>query len=427
MSARGDGQQIEIQLGHLCNNTCVFCVSGQMTQQKLARPIPLAPVLAALQEARAQGVARVTFLGGEPTIQRSFLPALKAAVELGFPDIVIFTNLVRGREERFLEEVTALGRFTWRISIQGGDEETHDRVVGRPGAWAKIQAGLQWLGSRGHDLTANACINAHSHRSLPGYVDLVRATGLRQLHLDMVRPGSTGVRTEEHQRALLGSYPAMAPFLGEMLDGFDAWNPDFEVNVGNFPFCLLPHHAHRIAHGGEDTLTVTTDARGDLGRVWDKYAHQGADKVLGPQCDRCVFRANCRGVPAQYASFHGLVALNAVSAEDLQALDPRVRRWLDTGWRPGRAPTDPQRDLKRIARLLRTLKAGAPWAGWALAGTRALADGQGAVVTLRSAAGSLDVTIRTRPSLKVSFQPGEGTDAVHVRAPIEAMAGALRG
>ena len=28
--------QIELQLGHVCNNRCVFCVSGQLTEQRLA-------------------------------------------------------------------------------------------------------------------------------------------------------------------------------------------------------------------------------------------------------------------------------------------------------------------------------------------------------------------------------------------------------
>lgn len=402
-------------------------MSGQLTQQRLAKRIPLAPVLEVLEGARAQGIERVTFLGGEPTIQSSFLPALTAAVDLGFPDIVIFTNLVRGREPRFLEQVCALGRFTWRVSVQGGDEATHDRVVGRSGAWGKIQAGLAWLGERGHDLTANSCINELSYRSAPGYVDLCRSTGLRQLHLDMVRPASTGVRSEEHQRGLLARYEDMAPYLGRMLDGFDAWRPDFEVNVGNFPFCLLPQHAHRIAHGGEDTLTVTTDARGDLGRIWDKYAHQGADKVLADTCSDCAFAASCRGVPAQYAAFHGLGALQPVPAADVAGLDPRVGRWLETGWRPGREPPTSDASLARMARVMRRLRAGAPWAGWEMAGWRAMPDGNGAIVTLTDDRRSLDVCITTRPRLKMTFQPGPGTSTDEARPAIEAVAGALRG
>ena len=346
---------------------------------------------------------------------------------MGFDDIVIFTNLVRGREPRFLARVAELGRFTWRVSIQGGDAQTHDRVVGRPGAWAKIQSGLAWLGQRGHDLTANACINELSHRSVLGYVDLARSSGLSQLHLDMVRPGSTGARSEEHIRGLLARYSDMAVYLRQMLDAFDAWNPDFEVNVGNFPFCLLPNHAHRVVHGGQDTLTVTTDDRGDLGRVLDKYAYQGADKVLSEACEGCSFRASCQGVSAQYADIFGLDELHPFADAGIDRLDPRVRRWLDTGWRPGRAQAPSTADLLGIARVVRRLRRGAPWAGWTVAGVRASPDGGGAIVSLMEAGRSLDVAVATRPHLKVTFQPGAGTSTDEARGAIEAIAGALRG
>ncbi|HYD49196.1 MAG TPA: hypothetical protein VEB21_12645, partial [Terriglobales bacterium] len=49
------GHRFEIQLGHLCNNRCVFCSSGQLTALKIARPVPIEPILEALDQARAAG------------------------------------------------------------------------------------------------------------------------------------------------------------------------------------------------------------------------------------------------------------------------------------------------------------------------------------------------------------------------------------
>ena len=81
----------------------------------------------------------------------------------------------------------------------------------------------------------------------------------------------------------------------------------------------------------------------------------------------------------------------------------------------------------KVARLVRRLKRGAPWAGWSFAGFRATDREDGAVVTLTEAAGSLDVHIETTPGLKVSFRPSPGTSTDAARAPIEAIASALRG
>jgi len=88
-------EQIEIQLGHLCNNRCVFCVSGQMSERRMAGQIPEEPVIAELRRAHDSGIRRVTFLGGEPTIQQNFIPAITAAKELGFSEIILFTNGVQ--------------------------------------------------------------------------------------------------------------------------------------------------------------------------------------------------------------------------------------------------------------------------------------------------------------------------------------------
>jgi len=423
----------------MCNNICLFCVSGQMTQQKLARRVPLESIVAVLEEARARGVSRVTFLGGEPTIQPSFLPALQRALDLGFSDIVIFTNLVRGREPSFLERVSQMGKFSWRISIQGGNEEAHDLVVGRVGAFAKIEAGLRWLGERGHDLTANACINEDSYRSAPDYVDLVQRHGIRQLHLDMVRPRNTGIRSAAEMEHMLARYSDMADSLGEMLDRFDAWNPDFEVNIGNLPFCVLPRHAHRIVHGGEDTITVSSDGGGTSFRVWKKYDHQGSDKVHVERCADCTFHSHCRGVPADYATLHGTDELQPVSSAEVDQLDPRVRRWLETGWRPGREPSaggeqkeespEETRALLRVVQLARGLKRASPFGDWRFENVQRISR-IGVLVTLSREDASLHVKLEARPSQKrpvhVSFELPEELSQESLKPVVEAISEALR-
>ena len=259
VTARGDGDRVEIQLGHFCNNRCVFCVSGQLTEQKLAPRIELEPIVAALEAAAERGVRRVTFLGGEPTIQPSFQPALERAVALDFEEIVIFTNGVRTWKAPFMEHVVSLGRFTWRFSLQGGDEETHDRVVGRRGAFERIRRGMLWLSERQQDITVNMCVNGHSYRSLPLFPELLVGRGPRQLHVDTVRPNGAGVRSEQELDGLLVPYSDMAPFFEAMLQGFSELDPSFEVHVGNLPYCVLPGWTAWLHHGGEATATVTTD------------------------------------------------------------------------------------------------------------------------------------------------------------------------
>jgi MoaA/NifB/PqqE/SkfB family radical SAM enzyme len=327
VTTSGSGHRFEIQLGHLCNNRCVFCSSGQLTAMKIARPVPLEPIVEALEEARAAGATHLTFLGGEPTIHKRFLEALAKAVELGFEHIVIFTNGVMFPHPGFIDSVTALGNFEWRISIQGATEEAHVAATERPQSFKRILHGLAELQRRGQLVTTNMCVNERSYRSLPHYPELLKRYGVRQLHVDIVRPESTGERDEAYLAEIMPRYSDMAPFYAEMLEGFDAWNPDFDVNVGNLPYCILPAWGSRIHHGGQQTVTKSSDGAG-LEDAMNKYEWQTSLRTHLPTCEQCVFRSRCTGIFRVYLELHGGDEFQPISREALAALDPERRNFV---------------------------------------------------------------------------------------------------
>ncbi len=321
----GTAELVEIQLGHMCNNRCVFCSSGQATQMGQAFPMDAAPVMAALEQAKRQRARKVTFLGGEPTLQRAFLPALRRATDLGFEEIEIFTNGAKAARRSFVDEVAAIGRFSWRFSIQGGTEEAHDEAVVKRGAFARICRAMDNVRAHGHRITANACINERSYRSLPDYVALVKRHGIEQLHIDVVRPSSAGQRSDAYLGEIMPRHVDMAASFDAMLTAFEAWDPDFDVNVGNYPYCLLPQWSHRIHHGGMETLTLASDLDNDL-TAKDKYAAQHSDKQHGPRCRACAFERQCSGVFDAYARIHGTDELRPVTAAAWAALDASGER-----------------------------------------------------------------------------------------------------
>jgi MoaA/NifB/PqqE/SkfB family radical SAM enzyme len=327
VTTSGTGHRFEIQLGHLCNNRCVFCSSGQLTAMKVARPVPLEPIITAIEEARAAGATHLTFLGGEPTIHKRFLEALAKAVKLGFEHIVIFTNGVMFPHPGFIDSVTALGNFEWRISIQGATDEAHVAATGRPESFKRIVHGLAELQRRGQLVTTNMCVNERSYRSLPHYPELLARYGVRQLHVDIVRPESTGERDEDYLRDIMPRYSDMAPYYAEMLAGFERWDPDFDVNVGNLPYCILPEWGSRIHHGGQETVTKSSDATG-LEDEMNKYEWQTSLRTYLPGCADCVFRARCTGIFRVYLEVHGGDEFKPVSREALAALDPQRRNFV---------------------------------------------------------------------------------------------------
>ncbi len=242
-------KQIEIQLGHMCNNRCVFCVSGQETAKGQAGPMDVAPMLAEIGKAYAGGHRKLTLLGGEPTLQPGFLDVLRHAVALGFEEIVIFTNGVKTARPAFLDEILATGgKFTWRISIQGATEASHEETTLKDGSFARILRTMTLLRDRGERITVNMCVVSSNYASVSAFPALLGPFGVTQLHLDMVRPLDAGERTEAELRAMIPRYSDMVPALTEMARGFP---PGFDVNVGNLPYCIAPELEPLLHQYGE--------------------------------------------------------------------------------------------------------------------------------------------------------------------------------
>jgi MoaA/NifB/PqqE/SkfB family radical SAM enzyme len=326
----GTRDRFEIQLSHLCNNRCVFCVSGQMTQLRRTRPTPLGDLRARFDEARARGIDEVTIMGGEPTIHPTFFPILDYAIELGFGRIVIFTNGARLDQAKFLDRILAYGadRFSWRISIQGWDEATHDATTRKPGAFRRIVAGMQTLGRLGQRVECNMCVVEQNYRSLEALPEFVTRHPVKEVHLDMVRPRDAGERTEDYLDGIMPDYTALGDVLDRMFRRLEEVAPDFDVRIGNLPPCRLPAWAHRIHHGGVRTFTASADGFGEVSAAWDKYEDKRSDKRKRPTCSTCAFDSACDGFFELYGRRRGVDGFTPVHRADLRRIDPRQRTFL---------------------------------------------------------------------------------------------------
>ena len=319
-------RQVEIQLGHMCNNRCVFCVSGQRTAMGEAFPLEVEPILARIREAHARGHRKITLLGGEPTLQPGFMDVVRECVALGFEDIVLFTNGVKTARPAFIDQIRATGgKFTWRISIQGATEEAHERTTRKPGSFARIVRTLETLRDRGERITVNMCVVRSNYESVVDFPELLAQYGAVQLHLDMVRPMDAGVRSEDELREMIPRYSDMVPALTRMAAGFEGTAID--VNVGNVPYCIAPSLAQIIHHDGQYTDTIAIDGDDRLSRPWNKYFVKRRDKLKRESCRRCVFDGSCSGVFEAYAHFYGTDELTPVDREALVQIDPK-RRFL---------------------------------------------------------------------------------------------------
>jgi MoaA/NifB/PqqE/SkfB family radical SAM enzyme len=295
----------ELQLGHLCNDRCVFCISGRLTSRRQAPLLAFDLLAERVRRAYADGHRALTFLGGEPTIQPAFLPLVELAVSLGFERIVLFTNGSKAGRTDLVERVLATGgNFEWRFSFQGATEAAHEATTRRKGSFRQLLRAVERVAAHGQPITANTCVVAQNHRSLAAFPALLSGLGVAQLHVDMIHPEDTGNLSLEELAPMMVRYSEIVPHLREMVSGFPA---GFDVNVGNLPPCFAPDLAPYVHHGGQPT--ETTQAH-DFGLVVlqdgrDKYAQKQRGKVKVPGCRSCRFDARCSGLFPEYVALFG--------------------------------------------------------------------------------------------------------------------------
>src|SRR5690606_5470513 len=112
-------------------------------------------------------------------------------------------------------------------------KESHERTTRKPGSFDRIRRTLEALHARGERITVNMCVVGSNFASVDRFPELLARYGVRQLHLDMVRPMDAGIRTDEELRDMMPRYSDMVGPLTRMVTGF----PDeFDVNIGNLPY-----------------------------------------------------------------------------------------------------------------------------------------------------------------------------------------------
>ena len=287
----------------------------------------------------------------------------------------------------------------------------------RRGSFDQLVAAVGRARAHGHRVTVNICVVLQNGASLEHFRLLV-PLGVSQLHVDMVNPYDTGLFSDEdgglavgpvggrssrraprpprggqgrgraagarrgqalgHANlfAIMPRYTDLRRPLERMIAGFPE---GFDVNIGNLPYCVAPHLAHFIHHGGQPTWTVPAGNRGEgeLARGRRKYLVKQSQKTKPDTCRACVFDDRCTGVFDAYAQRFG--------TDELQPVTPARLAELDPGGRLFAAPPPGLDPAGVVAALLARLRRAAPFG--ALAWTRVDAIEGGVELTLLSPRG----------------------------------------
>ncbi|TFF91902.1 radical SAM protein [Candidatus Thorarchaeota archaeon] len=133
----------EIAVTYRCNNKCRFCYAyspyrdtEEMTTEQIKRVIDII-----VDDAKAPSLS---FTGGEPTLREDIFELIRHARDRGLR-VNLITNGRRCASKEFVQKLVDAGLHSAQVSIEGPEAETHDYIVGAPGAFEQTVQGVKNL------------------------------------------------------------------------------------------------------------------------------------------------------------------------------------------------------------------------------------------------------------------------------------------
>jgi radical SAM protein with 4Fe4S-binding SPASM domain len=326
----------EVALTYRCNLTCGFCYAGcgvgglpegwsedrAMSDDEVCRVLEIVR-----RDARCPSVS---FTGGEPTLRCGLPLFVRHAKGLGLK-VNLISNGQRLDEER-VRTLADAGLDSAQLSLEGPTAAVHDALVGRPGAFERLWAGIERLRARGVRVHTNTTLSRRNLPEAEAIVDLVADRGLGRLTMNLVIPcGSAGAPD-------LGvSYRDSGDHVLRVRARAEARGVDL-VWYSPLPLCLFNTIAHGLGNRGcaaadgllhvspsGDVLPCSSFGHGEsLGNlllqpfeeVWQSRAARffRAKKMMPGGCESCPEAAACQGACVLYWRERGVAELGRDSS-----------------------------------------------------------------------------------------------------------------
>lgn len=288
-------QRVDLKIGFNCNNHCTFCVQGD--KRSRFSPKPMNELEAKLKEGRSKGAEQVVFTGGEPSVHKSFLPAIRLARNMGYESIQIQTNGRMFCYPDFCEKTVEAGATEFSPSLHGSTAKLHEFLTGAEGSYLQTVTAIRNLKKLGVMVLTNTVITRANYRDLPVLARLFVRLGVDQFQFAFVHIAGTALKNQEW---LVPRKSLAEPWIKKGLDiGLVAGRT---VMTEAIPYCLMSGYEDYVA---EKIIpeTVIYDAEGTI-ESYSKYRHDEG-KVKGEACRECARFDSCEGPWKEYPELFG--------------------------------------------------------------------------------------------------------------------------
>jgi MoaA/NifB/PqqE/SkfB family radical SAM enzyme len=301
-------KRVELNIGLLCNNNCVFCISGD-------KPTPLDKpevIIKEIEKYSNKDIDLLNILGGEPTLIKELPEIIGKASQVGFKNIQIITNGRRLEDYDFTYNLIKNGLNRISITLHGHTPVLQDAMVQRDGAFNETVQGIinvdkarKALGKK-VKLTCGSCVTEMNYMHIPDIAKLVTRLGADEYLMINLNPLGN---CKENFEKVVPRYEEITPYLKKTSEYCNTIG--IPVAFDGFAHCIIHEFAEILEEdfAQEDEVTIQD---GDKRSTFDWIETRTASKTKIPECSTCIFNNRCEGIWKPYVEHYGTSDFNPI-------------------------------------------------------------------------------------------------------------------
>lgn len=336
---KGDeGSMVGINLGAICNQSCLFClaVDGKEMYPRLTFDAAMEVINGHIE----RGGQSLMFTGGECTLHPNFVEIVAATVkDKRVTSLNIMTNGVRLGDKEFFDSIIAVDpeeKVSFSFSLHGSTAELSREITrGQKGDFERTCAAMKYALQSDRSVDVAILVLQQNYKSLPGYARFIIKEFPKISGVSFGYPLLCG-NARINQDRIYVKFSEMGPYLREALrllleNGINA----VTAAGAPMPLCATPGieevAVRPLVNWARRYIGTATSGRLNSFKNEDELL----PKVKPEQCKRCVINDACVGVltsymdifgsdgimPTTMASFKGPIIKGQSLAECLPKLD----------------------------------------------------------------------------------------------------------
>lgn len=291
----------KLDTGFHCNYKCEFCYYID----KLHLKTPLETIKERVDMIHSYGIDEIDLSGGESSIHKDWFAILDYC-STKFKNISCLSNGSAFSNEKFLLQSKQHGLKEILFSLHGYNESVHDHIVGRVGAWVKINRAIDLCKKHDIKVRINCTVYQKNYANLTQYAEVIKR----------ILPFEVNFLTLNHWDASK-TFEAITDYVG-LTDNIkrciDLIKDDVSlINVRYTPYCYMTgyekyvcnqyQHIYDIYDWNKEiynynldvTKSYTHNQKIDL--AYAQARHDRLDAYKKPlACVRCKFFNICDGI-----------------------------------------------------------------------------------------------------------------------------------